>query len=52
MHWLPPIPDGDTMADLYHAITEVEALNYCARFDSSPPSSNEYNCLVVLFTLT
>ena len=35
--WLPPIPDVDTMADLYHAITEVEALNYCAGFDDICP---------------
>ena len=35
--WLPPIPDVDTMADLYHAITEVEALNYCAAFDDICP---------------
>lgn len=31
--WLPPIPDVDTMADLAHNITLVEALNYCAAFD-------------------
>ena len=35
--WLPPIPDVDTMGDLYHAITEVEALNYCAQFDDICP---------------
>lgn len=35
--WLPPIPDVDTMADLYHAITEVEALNYCAQHDDICP---------------
>ena len=35
--WLPPIPDVDTMADLYHNITLVEALNYCADFDDICP---------------
>lgn len=27
--WLPPVPDVDTMADLMHNVTLVEALNYC-----------------------
>ena len=35
--WLPPIPDVDTMADLYHNITLVEALNYCADYDDICP---------------
>lgn len=35
--YLPPIPDVDTMADLMHAITVVEALNYCARHDDITP---------------
>ena len=35
--WLPPIPDVDTMADLYHNVTLVEALNYCAGFDDICP---------------
>lgn len=35
--WLPPIPDVDTMADLYHNVTLVEALNYCAEFDDICP---------------
>ena len=35
--WLPPIPDVDTMADLYHNITLVEALNYCAEYDNICP---------------
>ena len=37
--WLPPIPDVDTMADLRHNITLVEALNYCAESgdDVCPP---------------
>lgn len=34
---LPPIPDVDTMADLMHNITLVEALNYCAQFDNNTP---------------
>lgn len=35
--YLPPIPDVDTMADLMHTITLVEALNYCAAFDGNTP---------------
>lgn len=35
--YLPPIPDVDTMADLRHAVTLVEALNYCAGFDGNTP---------------
>lgn len=35
--YLPPIPDVDTMADLMHNITLVEALNYCAEFDGNTP---------------
>lgn len=37
--YLPPIPDVDTMQDLMHNITVVEALNYCARSgdDVCPP---------------
>lgn len=35
--YLPPIPDVDTMADLMHSITLVEALNYCAQFDNNTP---------------
>lgn len=35
--YLPPIPDVDTMADLRHAVTLVEALNYCAQFDGNTP---------------
>ncbi|WP_165172568.1 DUF2064 domain-containing protein [Adlercreutzia sp. ZJ242] len=35
--YLPPIPDVDTMADLMHNITLVEALNYCAPFDGNTP---------------
>ncbi len=35
--YLPPVPDVDTMADLMHNITLVEALNYCAPFDGNTP---------------
>ncbi len=35
--YLPPVPDVDTMADLMHNITLVEALNYCAQFDDITP---------------
>lgn len=35
--YLPPIPDVDTMADLRHMVTLVEALNYCAGFDGNTP---------------
>lgn len=35
--YLPPIPDVDTMADLMHTITLVEALNYCAPHDGNTP---------------
>ena len=31
--YLPPVPDVDTMADLMHNITLVDALDYCTRFD-------------------
>lgn len=32
---LPPVPDVDTIADLMHAITLVEALQYCSPFDGT-----------------
>ena len=35
--WLPPIPDVDTIRDLWHSITLVEALNYCAKYDDICP---------------
>lgn len=35
--YLPPVPDVDTMSDLAHNITLVEALNYCAPFDGNTP---------------
>lgn len=31
--WLPAVPDVDTMTDLMHNITLVNALEYCSRFD-------------------
>ena len=30
--YLPPVPDVDTMADLFHNVTLVEALEYCEPF--------------------
>lgn len=35
--YLPPVPDVDTMADLFHAVTLVEALTYCCPFDGTEP---------------
>lgn len=35
--YLPPVPDVDTMADLMHAVTLVEALMYTAPFDGNTP---------------
>ena len=43
--YLPPIPDVDTMADLRHNITLVEALNYCAEFDDVCPPWRTWNAL-------
>lgn len=36
-HYLPPVPDVDTMADLMHNVTLVEALCYTAPFDGNTP---------------
>ena len=33
--YLPPVPDVDTMADLMHNITLVEALRYCSTFEGT-----------------
>lgn len=44
--YLPPIPDVDTMADLMHNITLVEALNYCAKFDDITPPWRTADALV------
>ena len=37
--YLPDVPDVDTIADLNHNVTLVQALEYCARFqdDITPP---------------
>lgn len=43
--YLPPIPDVDTMADLRHTVTLVEALNYCAGFDGNTPPWRTANAL-------
>ncbi len=43
--YLPPIPDVDTMADLMHNITLVEALNYSAPFDGNTPPWRTANAL-------
>ncbi len=32
--YLPAVPDVDTMLDLLHAMTLMEAMEYCARFES------------------
>lgn len=32
--YLPAVPDVDTMMDLYHSVTVVQALEYCSRFQS------------------
>ena len=37
VHYLPPIPDVDTMRDLMHAVTVVDALSYTAPFDGNTP---------------
>jgi len=36
MHYLPAVPDVDTIADLRHNATLVEALCYCSPTDNSP----------------
>lgn len=35
--YLPAVPDVDTMGDLMHNVTLVEALNYCAPFEGNTP---------------
>ena len=35
--YLPAVPDVDTMADLMHNVTLVQALNYCAPFEGNMP---------------
>lgn len=41
--YLPAVPDVDTMADLWHNVTLVEALNYCAPFDGNTPPWRTYD---------
>lgn len=43
--YLPPVPDVDTMADLRHSITLVEALNYCAQHDDVCPPWRTWDAL-------
>lgn len=35
--YLSPVPDVDTMADLMHAVTLIEALSYCSCYDDITP---------------
>ena len=35
--YLPAVPDVDTMGDLMHNVTLVQALNYCAPFEGNTP---------------
>lgn len=37
VRYIPAVPDIDTMGDLMHNVTLVEALNYCAPFDNNTP---------------
>lgn len=37
VRYLPAVPDVDTMGDLMHNVTLVEALNYCAPYDDNTP---------------
>lgn len=46
--YLPPVPDVDTIPDLMHAITLVEALCYCALFDGSTPPARTARILAEL----
>ncbi len=41
--YLPAVPDIDTMADLWHNVTLVEALNYTAPFDDNVPPWRTYD---------
>ncbi len=36
--YLPDVPDVDTIADLYHNVTLVQALEYCAQFQTDVTS--------------
>lgn len=37
VRYIPAVPDVDTMGDLMHNVTLVEALNYCAPYDHNTP---------------
>lgn len=43
--YLPPVCDVDTMADLMHNVTLIEALNYCAQYDNTPGPWRTANAL-------
>lgn len=43
--YLSPVPDVDTIADLMHTITLVEALMYCSTFDGNRPPYRTWNAL-------
>lgn len=44
--YLPPVPDVDTMADLMHASTLVEALCYCEAYRKYPAPARTQKVLV------
>ncbi len=46
--YLRPVPDVDTMADLMHTATLLEATNYCAPFDGNCPGYRTWEALVDL----
>lgn len=46
--YLRPVPDVDTMADLFHTATLLEATNYCAPFDGNTPGYRTWEMLVDL----
>ena len=46
--WLPPIPDVDTMADFFHNVTLVRALDYCAKHDDICPPWRTANAFAYL----
>lgn len=46
--YLRPVPDVDTMADLMHTATLLEATNYCSLFDGNRPAHRTWEMLVDL----
>ena len=46
--YLRPVPDVDTMADLFHTATLLEATNYCAPYDGNCPGYRTWEMLVDL----